>query len=357
MTLRIRTSERRSFKRCRKRWEYEYIELLKPKSRNSALWVGDYVHRALAVYYGPGSQVHAHAAREFMGRYEFTSRADLGYNKMEEEERQRLNDDIALAQGMLEHYFVWAPDNDDFEVREVEFYAEIPVGKDTVVTLRADALMENDEGHWLLEHKTTSGIDADAIWLEIDDQATTYTWAFQQLATGRGNVRVGTEEVPVSNWQDIPQIKGMLYNFLNKQVPHDPELTQKGIPSRASVNLTCTPDAYRQALRAVKPSMYPLPQEYSEFLTKLDAKRWFHRLPVYRGSDELAGFEELLLAEVAEIERARKHPLVRYRVPTRDCSWECPFLDVCKGELEGLDMDFTKTEKFDKEEQLALPGG
>lgn len=355
MTLRVRTSERRSFKRCRKRWEYSYVEGLIPKGRNSKLWVGDYVHRALAVYYSGDPEPSADDAREFIGRYEFIQRADIGYNDLEEDERQRLNDDIALAQGILGHYFVWAPDHDDFTVREVEFYAEIPVGRGTVATLRADALIEKDDGYWLLEHKTTTGIDQDSVWLEIDDQATTYTWAFTQLAEGRGHVLIEDKLVPASEWEGRGAVlQGIIYNFLLKQVPHEPEMTQKRLPSRGSVNQTCTVEAYEQALRASFTSESIWPEEYKDFLTKLRLKKWFHRLPVYRGKDELAGFEELLLAEVGEIKRARVRPSVRYRNPTRDCGWDCPFFEVCKGELEGLVMDFTKTEKFDKEEQIAL---
>jgi len=42
------------------------------------------------------------------------------------------------------------------------------------------------------------------------------------------------------------------------------------------------------------------------------------------------------------------------RNPTKDCLWDCPFNTICKGELDGLDMDFTKDELFVKEEQLDL---
>ncbi|KKN12991.1 hypothetical protein LCGC14_1011130, partial [marine sediment metagenome] len=42
--LKVRTTERRTFKRCRRKWQYSYVEGLEPIRRSSPLWVGTAVH-------------------------------------------------------------------------------------------------------------------------------------------------------------------------------------------------------------------------------------------------------------------------------------------------------------------------
>ena len=349
--LKIRASERRAFKRCRRRWWYGYIEGLQPKRRESRLWVGTAVHKALEGYY---SQIppKVEVALEVMERFSFMERQRLDYNGMDEENRRQFNEDIGLAFGMAAHYFKWAAKNDDFEVVETEFYAEVELSKTTRLTLRADGLaVDREGGAWVLEHKTTTQIDQDAAWLELDDQATTYTWMFNELANGNGWILRDEKLVPIAQIGLPPQIRGMLYNFLLKQVPHDPIRNQDGMLSIASKNLTCTVEDYEAAFEG-DPGQADA--KYQEFIQRLRAKKWFHRLRVYRGEEEMKAFVPAIQAEIDEMENVRKNPILAYRNPTRDCSWDCPYFVVCKGDLEGLDMAVERDESFTVEEQLKL---
>jgi len=354
--LKVRTTERRTFKRCRKKWQYEYVEGLKPIARSSPLWVGTAVHIGLEGYYtehGLTAAFREDVAREKLERFFFVERTRLGYNQMDEENRNSFNEDVELATGMLDHYFKWAPQNDDFEVMETEFYAEVELAKGIRLTLRADGLVIDHSGDaWILEHKTTAQIDQDAVWLELDDQASTYTWMFTELAAGRGWVLRDDKLVPVAQIGPPPQIRGILYNFLLKQVPHEPIRNKDDTLSVASKNLTCTVEDYEKAFQG-EPGQGDV--KYADFIQKLRAKKWFHRLRVYRGGAEMAGFAPIVEAEVQEMKRVRDLPILAYRNPTRDCNWDCPFFTMCKGELEGLDMEAERGERFIVEEQLELP--
>jgi hypothetical protein len=343
----VRTSERRCFKRCRKRWEYEYLEGLVPIARSPKLWVGTAVHLGVEAFYSKSNyfdMLQEHFKRE---------KSALDYNKMDESQRRELDEDIELVHGMTDHYVDWANENDKFDVVETEIYAEIPLSGNEVMTLRADALGVDDKGrHWLIEHKTTTNIDADSVWLEIDDQASSYTWGWNKnLSQGVGKVRRDGKMVPAGKIGLAP-IEGIIYNFLLKQVPREPALNKDGSVSRGSQNLKCTAEDYEKAL--LDGPDYE-PGVFEDFLSKLRAKKWFHRLLVYRGDDELEGFYPLLQAEIAEMNRAEAMPEIRYRNPHRDCNWDCAFFDICKGELEGLDMSTTREEKFIVERQLELP--
>jgi len=342
----LRTTERRTFKRCRKKWDYEFVQGLLPKQRSPKLFVGEAVHIGLEAFY---SRVSATDAMEDFFQAHITA---VNYDRLDEEQRTSLNADMDLARGIVQHYCRWAKDNDDFDVHGAELYAEVPVNKSLTVTLRLDGVIEDANGIWLLEHKTTSGIDTEAGWLELDDQASTYCWAYDQLIAGNGKIRIGGKMVnPDGYWLPNKPAAGMLYNFLLKQVPHPPIRNKDGSLSVASSNLTCTPEDYEAALKE-GPGVYDA--KYENFLERLRAKKWFHRLKVYRSAVEMEKYGAQIKVEHNEMELVRLHPELRYRNPTKDCLWDCPFNTICKGELDGLDMDFTKDELFVKEEQLDL---
>jgi len=349
--LKVRTTERRTFKRCRRKWQYSYVEGLEPIRRSSPLWVGTAVHNGLEAYYLQHPPDPARAM-EAINRFFFMERQRLGYNQMDGADRDAFNEDAELALGMLNHYLKWAPKYDDFEVVETEFYAEVPLAKGIRLTLRADGLLiDKSNDAWLFEHKTTAQIDQEAAWLELDDQASTYTWMFGQLAEGKGWVLRDGKLVPIAQVGPPPQIRGMLYNFLLKQVPHEPIVNKDGTLSVASKNLTCTAEDYEAAFKG---SPGQGDAKYEDFIQKLRAKKWFHRLKVYRSSAEMDRFMPAVEAEISEMEEARARPILAYRNPTKDCQWDCAFMVMCKGELEGLDMEAEREEKFIVEKQLEL---
>jgi hypothetical protein len=354
---RIHTSERRAFRRCRKKWEYAYLRGLEPKITQPKLWLGTIVHHALATFYG--GEVVGDRVKLAQQDVEAQIQLELHrvkYNKLDEVQRQAIKDDAELARGLIAHYCDEHRE-DDIEVDRVEVYAEVPLNRATRVALRLDGICHDSNGEaWGLEHKTTAYIDQDAGYLELDEQATTYAWAMAQLSIGNGYILSpkARKLIPITSAPlTFPPIRGMLYNFLGKQVPHDPVINKDGSPSVASTNLTCKVSDYEEALRKAFPSI-DLPEKYENFLAKLRTKKWFHRIKVYRGQDELAGFAERIWAEIKDMRLVRNHLERAYRNPTRDCLWDCPFFALCKGELEGLDMAFFQEENFTAERQLEM---
>src|SRR4051794_9001947 len=61
----VRTSERQAFLTCRKKWEWAYVEKLKPPSTDVKLVFGDLVHQSLAAYYKPGRKRGPHPTTTF----------------------------------------------------------------------------------------------------------------------------------------------------------------------------------------------------------------------------------------------------------------------------------------------------
>lgn len=343
--MKLRTTERRCFKRCRRKWDFRYIDQLVPVRTSSPLFVGSAVHEALEGFYKQPAIFDPTGGFAALDHFLEEARISAGVVNMEPEQRDEWQADEELAKGMADHYFDWAPYNDDFRMLEVEIFAEIPLNRQTSLTLRADGYALKEDGtYWLVEHKTTSTIEQDSVWLELDDQASTYTWAFWQLAHGHGKVRVDDVNVPVrDSGREYHPISGIIYNLLLKSVPHEVVLNQNGAPSRGSKNMSCKVADYEQALKDWSGERTP---EYEDMLTKLEAKRWFHRLPVYRATPELASFEEDVWGEIEAMRAARNRPSLRFRTPTRDCNWDCEFFDLCKGELEGLDTSYMKSELF-----------
>lgn len=345
----LRTSERKTFRRCRKQWQYTWVDHLVPKVQSSRFRVGNAVHEALDTFYStPKQRDPDGASLARLTEFFETEQRRVDYDSLDPERQEQFQQDESLADGMVQHYFEYAAQNDTFEVLGTEIQAIVPVNPRVYVSLRVDGLIEDENGErWLLEHKTTSQMDQEAAYLELDDQATTYTWAFQELSEGRGwIIEDGKRRRPQHLFMDVKPVAGILYNFLLKASPQEVKINKDGTPSLTAQIVDA--DQYEEAVRGayrLGPSEL-LPSRYEEMVQKLRARKWFHRLKVYRTEDELANHKEQLLAEAEEIRRAHKREFLRYRNATRDCNWDCAFFELCKGELQNLDMTYFKSESY-----------
>jgi hypothetical protein len=110
--------------------------------------------------------------------------------------------------------------------------------------------------------------------------------------------------------------------------------------------------------------MGQLPEEYMDYLEYLEnnPREYFRRVVVERTESELAHaiYEFYHTAAEAQaikskIKQETTHSnlggvTALYRNITRDCSWDCPFKDVCKAELDGSNVTYLLNIGFDKEE-------
>ena len=173
-----------------------------------------------------------------------------------------------------------------------------------------DAIVEDENGGWwVADYKTAKAFDTAK--LSRDPQISRYCWAAEQ-------------------WLDH-EIEGMLYIQVSKTVPKKPKIGKTGVSVDARQKVTYK--AYREALLEYYHDMQYVPAKNIQFLNELASRidehgnefvriDWVPRLP----EERLSHYEDM----IAELRDSLNSHLRIYPNPTRDCSWKCPFKDICE---------------------------
>lgn len=340
-TLEIRTSERRTFKRCPQKWEWAYKQGLKPHRESNPLWFGQAVHLALADWYKPGKERGVHPSTTFS-------------NVLEEGKVERFDtgnfDDMAeyaaalqMGVDMLNRYVDFYGDENEWECiqPEMSFQVWFPHPKkkelkrwlrylgtiDGVFRYVGETKGEMRHGSiWLFEHKTAAGIQVNH--LPLDDQAGSY-WALAgMILRKRGILKAGET------------IDGIVYNFLRKATndprPQNSEGMYCNKPSKqnyldqlteAGIEVSAKMKVEELATVAYKNKV----EVFGE-VSKTQPPPYLERIPVFRSSGARKTMLSRIVAEGLHIEDARKAKptLPIFKNPTKDCSWDCEFFRMCQ---------------------------
>lgn len=291
----LRTSERTTFKRCPQRWFWSYRQGLTPKGPiNDNLWFGTGIHYALAEWYcGPGARRGPHPAET----WQIWVKDELRYLRTAVSENWREDKYIEagkLGTGLLEAYVdnYGRDESWDIIAPETTFQIDIPsaTGNRTLVTyVGTFDLVYRDlaDGKIKLgEHKTAKAISINH--LPLDDQAGSYWAIASQTLSHSGAIRKGE------------LIDCITYNFMRKALPDKRETNAEG--KRLNKNGT---------------------------ISKVQPAPLFQREEVYRSPRERANQINRIANEVRWMNIIRDGKAPPYKTPTRDCSWDCSFHDMC----------------------------
>lgn len=367
----ISVTERNAFKQCRRRWWLETIENLEPRGlQNWAFAFGTGIHAGLEAYYkNIDEDPLAAALLDFDKWCEETDleirQANLG--PIESGIRNELLEFKELGQQMLTNYSQFALLQDDFIVCAVEgewteqgkklleehsltppYKPElhpilhesgrflVPIidtnsldflVQDPVLSSRLDLIVYRNtpglRGFWIKDHKTSGSSPSDR-GVDMDDQVTGYCYTF---------------------WRHTGIIpRGVIFNYLIKQLPKEPRILQGGKLSTAKDQLTTAP-LYRKALlecglltKDGKVTSTAHAECYSSLLA-YGWSRFFKRFEVQRNEHELTMFEKRLISEYNDMlhvydcpeERAYPH-LSQYVCPG------CPVMPICQAMEDGSDF-------------------
>ncbi len=228
----IHVSDLRTYKECRRKWNYSSPLRMNLRPEHSPVYftVGRAVHYALAEYYETQE-----APELIYDRYIDAVR--LSEPIMPEDEKH-----ITVGRGMCTNYFDWinSPEqpDEDWKVIATEIKFKTPLfnieGKKSnriFLAGRFDGVWKHEPTGdlWLMEFKTTSR-QPNANWLTLDDQASAYCWAAQQIFGA--------------------PVKGVMFRFLMKNIPEKPNRIKKGTAlSRAIKSSLHTTEAlYKEAI-------------------------------------------------------------------------------------------------------------
>lgn len=316
--LAIHTSDRRTFKRCRRKYQLasKLERGLQSKQPNSILWLGTGVHKALEMWY---ANQQARSLVEYFNEWvaEETKRLMKNEYVMEVDDSA-----VAMGQGILEHYEkVYGEQDKQYKPYKMEVMFNVPIvnpdtgqsmtvtnedGKEIPVTYggRLDGILEDEDGYyWILEHKTAKSFSDWQDKLPMDEQVTSYIWAAEYL--------FGIA------------IKGVIYNGLRKTIPRVPEPLKSGKGLSKNKAIDTTHDVY---LQAILDNGFD-PADYTEILDHLKTKGngFFRREFIYRSKDEIIEQQKQIFEEAHDMLTTEYF----YPNPTRDCSWDCDFKEVC----------------------------
>lgn len=364
----IRTSDRRVFRRCLRKWEFQ--SSLKGNwkrigtEQNINFWFGSAIHFAMEDYHGENK--FKDPRRAFWAYYQSFSKDELpaGADGMYE-----------LGIAMLSYYLTWYASHNKVtgfqtawvnpETHElsatcqvgylptVEQSFNIPLNVYAVTNVVTDEIVdviyslegreidfdkeytwETDYGRilvkyipicyhgtmdrivvdrygrfWILDYKTAKGADTNK--LETDDQISAYIWAFEK-------------------WFGFKPY-GFIYLQLTKEAVQEPKRLQNGTLSVDKRQKT-TYSLAKQEIINDYGSVNAAPNKVVEFLNHLaeiespEGDKFIRWDFVKRTTEEIAATEKHIYEELSQMLNPN---LGYYPSPTRDCIWDCPIRDLC----------------------------
>lgn len=312
---RISHSEMKTFLRCRRKWYLSEVRCLAPKGNDPTgpLKSGSRVHTALEAFYTPGQDPLDQLKKAQDHDWgEYTAYLVMIGDAPDQGTVEAFNKDCDLERIMVEGYGEWiAETGADADLEFIATEEIVSVRGDRVFPLLAhqygkpfeivgklDArVRRNMDGKRLfLDHKTAKSLTEALPLLQTDPQMLHYHW--------------------LESWtQDGAWTDGAIYNVLKKV----------------------------KRTKTAKPPFYA-------------------RYEIHHNADEIRAYEDRLheiIQDIFRMEAAlekanpRTAAAVAYPNPTRDCSWDCPFLTVCPMFDDGSRVEHALRDGFRERDPLA----
>lgn len=378
----IRTSDRRVFRRCLRKWDHMSSLRKNLKRRgtetNINFWFGSAIHFALEDYHG-------------YNRFKDPRRALWAYYKAFKESEwpdgAELHYDLGMS--MLSYYVTWyEKHNKDLEFRtpwldangqevapftegatpavEQKFYFELPYQvvadrvTDEIYAVADEAnlsrLVENELPQW----SGTSDEPTVEYYWPVDDEGTLREvhivpiyyhgtmdrivvdkygrWWILDYKTAKGadtNKLETDDQISAYLWAAEKhfgrKIHGFIYLQLTKEAVQQPRRLKDGTLSTAKGQKT-TYSLVRQAIIDDYGSVSAAPSKYVKFLNDMamteepEGDRFIRWDYVYRNRGQIESTYEHILGE---LQLMLQQELYCFPTPTRDCIWDCPIRDMC----------------------------
>lgn len=282
-TRRISNSEVQTFKRCRRKWWLTYYRGLRSTREQpyGARATGTRGHAALAAWYRPSGETRMDP-RDALEIIIEAERARLEtLSDVTEDTWKKFNKDVELERVVIDGYMQWITETGadaEYTIVGSERYleADLPEIDNTRIIARLDArvVRNYDQARLFIDHKFVASIPGAVRLLALNEQMQWYILLEQLQSDLHPNQRVA----------------GAVYNMLRR----------------------C-----KRTGNAQPP--------------------FYQRVEVRHGPIEIDSFRKRLVGTLDDMQYCRQeldaeeqpHQLIVYPTPTRDCAWDCPFLQVC----------------------------
>lgn len=368
----IHTSERRSFRGCKRRWKWAYVDGYVPYETPKPLEFGIAFHEALDVFYDVDTWADTSAQEKLDNAVEkfvvvcagqrarflkATNQRDL-----EQAQGDDYADRIDLGVGMLRHHarVTHAQGDGWFKPVATEVSFAVPLtnpetglalqcqnspgcgqkhgnvfpDSQVVYAGRVDMIIEDLRfgGYFVWDHKTTSQLLGFEEHLQLDDQVGGYCWALGH--------ELGID------------VKGFMYAEYRKAFPSPPEALKRKRNGCAFSTSKTQPTSLELFLPFVEKFDFEAYEAgcYDEYITWLkskDAPKFHQRFPIMKTDTELANIGHNIVLEAMDMidPKIRIYP----SVGKFSCS-NCAYRQPCLGQQMGEDYQYTLDSLYDKVE-------
>ena len=298
-----------TFLRCPKQAEYKYVHRLKPRLLGQPLKRGKWVHSLLEEDAKGGDWRKLH--KKFSAKFE----------EMFDEEKAQYGDMPTEIDVIMRSYF-WHYKHDPWKYHEVEFELECELPNGQLFRCKIDALVENQFGLWLVDHKSHKTLPK-LTYRTLDTQSPRYIYAALK------------NKIPVN---------GFIWNYVRWKAPTIPQLAYAGTARERLSKRTIDTDypTFRKALKSYGLDL----SDYSDALARLKAQRYvpgepqtspfFLRYTMEKQPDLL---KRVVKATQMTADRVDQYdfsdPDLVERNIGRHCEFMCSFSALCAAELMG----------------------
>ena len=331
----IRTSDRGSFKACRRKWDlgsklrqnYEPVAPAKP------LEFGTAIHAGFEEYYDPLwwskttptertmaaiGRFKAECDRQKRKRLEFSGDESLSL-----EDEEDFAERLILGTEMFKNYGDYYGESDNFTPLYTELEFEVPIpDTDHIYQGRIDLVIEDAYGeYWIVDHKTRGSFGSTEHYT-LDEQAASYAWALQEML-----------KIPVA---------GVLFNEVLKAYPKKPEPLARGGFSQSKQQRTTYELYYQTLLENNEPH-----HKYAEFLEFLKNKGnpFFRRIQIHKSPRELKNLAQQIRLEALDMGNP---DIPIYPSPGMFNCMGCAFSAPCIAINDGSDIEWIMETSYRK---------
>lgn len=359
----IHTSERKSYRACRRRWDWIFRQNYYPTLRAKPLDFGTAFHKAMEVMYEPRTwdfpiEVRAAlATKAFVDkteqhRKEWLAAMEPG-SGLEPDIQEDFDERVALGKGMIRYHVEKVIPREDQHWRpvrvEVSFQVPImhpvtgepltcsnplcrhPAGASVVYAGRIDCFGEDDNGdYWIIDWKTARSLSQREEFLQLDDQIGSYVWACRLL--------------------DLP-VRGFIYHEMKKGYPQPPQqnkVRRLGCIFSKNKQQDTNYATYKATVEKEDKKAYEegLYDDMLEWL-RIEGPQYYQRFQIHKNDAEIQQIGLNIGWEALEMINP---DLSIYPSPGRfGCSF-CAFLQPCLGKNQGEDYVYTLNTLFERRE-------
>jgi hypothetical protein len=308
----------KTFRRCPKQAEFKYVHRLKPKRLGSPLKRGTWVHALLEAY---------HSGEDWRKLH---SKYSAKFALMMDEEKDYYGDMPTEILIIMESY-MWHYKYDPWEYIDQEFQLEATLPDGTIYRGKVDALIRNQFGLWLVDHKTHKTLPGLSYRLK-DAQSALYLWAAAENGL---------------------EVQGFIWNYIRWKAPSEPkivDLTRKVARLSDAACDTDFPTMYKTIVKYKEEyPTFEVRDKDRDKLKMLQKQRYefgkpqtselFRRDVLEKSPDML---ERVLKSNITTSNRMHTYdfsdPDAVERVVERSCEYACNYTDICDAELMGGNM-------------------